>query len=796
MLMLVTLGARCSPDGQQVQQRPNIVVVVTDDQGFGDLGRAGEIDCDDPLADPASCQHPLETALQAAGLESFTPNLDRLSHEGVAFRDFHVTPLCAPTRAALMTGRFNQRTGVLNPISDRQILAPDETTLAELFRRAGYRTGMFGKWNLGEHAPARPQDRGFDEVLQMRSASPGFTGDYWGNDCFGDTYFDEDDEGVAFGPNHAPPQPGDPYCTDVIFDAARGFIAEQVNQAPGQPFLAYIATIAPHDLRTAPPRGFAPPNDPDPSVVYESLGVHPVLADFYGAIHGIDEQIGELRDFLQGMGLEDNTILVVLNDNGSQLTVSPPLPAAATLAVDYGLDVLDPSYDSFINPAGLRDYKGGIYEGGHRAFLYMRWPDGGITGETLQQIDALTHVSDLLPTLVDLAGIGIEPAVRERLDGISWQSLLSGNPDDAFNQRTVLVQQDLGVEDPLTGAMTPRPFFNFAVVTPDWRLVHPGSGASELYGTADRAQITDVAAANPDVVAELETRWSAYYDSWVERYDDPQDRGRISIGGARATRQTLATSSWVAPIGGSFVPVTFQDGISTRERATPVRGFWALEVSRSGFYSIKLRRWPGIDLAPASVADRPIDPRGNGSARLFISPEYADLDSLSLSGSGANFVDLEKPIGASDTEAEFIVLLEAGLAFLGGELTGVREFAVGCDVDTAPAACPEVHRSPYYAVVSAIPHCSDGIDDDGDGLIDYPDDPGCRDPQWLYENPKCDDGLDNDDDGNIDWDGGPGGGTPDAQCTTAWRNRECGLGFELVLLAPLLARLRRARSAR
>jgi hypothetical protein len=273
--------------------------------------------------------------------------------------------------------------------------------------------------------------------------------------------------------------------------------------------------------------------------------------------------------------------------------------------------------------------------------------------------------------------------------------------------------------------------------------------------------------------------------------------------GPHLPSQTLATSSWVAPIGGSFVPVTYQDGIATSEPATPVRGFWALEVSRGGLYSIKLRRWPGMAVAPASVADRPIDPRGNGSARLFISPEYADLDSLSLSESGANFVDLEQPIGPSDAEAEFIVPLEAGPVFLGGELTGVREFAAGCDVDTAPAACPEVQRSPYYAVVTAIPNCSDGIDNDGDTLVDFPSDPGCPDAGGVLENPKCQDGLDNDRQPGIDFDGGAAanGGAPlgdaDPDCSSPWRNREapgCGLGFELVLLAPLVARRLRRRS--
>jgi arylsulfatase A-like enzyme len=708
--LLISLGLPGFFDAtaQGEEGRPNVVLIVTDDQGFGDMGRAGDVDCHDSLADPASCQHPLETALQAAGRDSFTPNLDRLRSEGVRFSDFHVTPVCATTRAALMTGRFNQRTGVLFPPTDRQILFPDEITLAELFKNAGYRTGMFGKWNLGDNFPARPQDRGFDEVLKMSGPGLRNTSDYWENDCFGDTYFDEDGNGISFGPNNDPPQPGDAYCTDIFFDEAKRFITDHVSQTPDQPFFAYITPTAPHDISTAPPRRFVPPNDPDPSVVYESLGVHPVLADFYGAIHGIDAQLGDLQSLLESMDLEDNTILVVFGDNGSQLTISN---AAARreprrfLATDYGIVASDPGYSDFINPGGLRSWKARVFEGGHRVFLFMRWPDGGITSEYVQQIGALTHVSDLFPTLLDLAGIEIDMELKESLDGISLKALLSGDPDDAFDQRTIFVQHDVGVEDPVTGAFTPRRLFNFAVLTPEWRLVHPGEAASGLFGVSDRAQTINVASLAPQIVADLESRWGDYYDSWVGLYDDAEDRGRIFIGDPSVQTQTLANSGWMATEelqGRGFRSVIFQDGISAFENAVPARGLWALKVVRTGDYSIKLRRWPGIDLAPASIADQPIDPRGGGSARLVISPEYFDVDGLSLSGSGANRIDSTNPIGASDSESEFRVGLEEGEVFIGGELTGVSEFAPGCDVSADPDACPAVLRSPYFAVISFL----------------------------------------------------------------------------------------------
>ncbi|MEE8146445.1 MAG: sulfatase-like hydrolase/transferase, partial [Longimicrobiales bacterium] len=224
LVAAVLLGSGAAQAENHPADRPNVILILTDDQGFGDLGRAGEGDCNEPSADPANCQHPLETALAAAGLEGFTPNIDQLRNEGVRFSDFHVTPACATTRASLHTGRFNHRTGVLHPLLDRQILSPDETTLAEQFSEAGYRTGMFGKWNLGDQPPARPQDRGFDVVMKSGGAGHGLTSDFWQNDCFGDTYVDENGHGVSFGPDHDTPQPGDRYCTDIFFGEAKAFI--------------------------------------------------------------------------------------------------------------------------------------------------------------------------------------------------------------------------------------------------------------------------------------------------------------------------------------------------------------------------------------------------------------------------------------------------------------------------------------------------------------------------------------------------------------------------------------------
>ena len=208
-LLLGTLGlvglAQFRLAGQD-QVRPNVIVIMTDDQGYGDLSCHGN-----PILK--------------------TPELDKMHADSVRFTDFHVSPFCTPTRAALMTGNHAAVTGAYRTSSGRTLMHPDEKTVAHLFASAGYRTGMVGKWHLGDNAPHRPQDRGFQDVVWHRAGGVGQAPDYWGNDYFDDTY-ERNGKYEKF----------EGYCTDVWFREGMRFVKENKDK----PFFLYLALNAPH----------------------------------------------------------------------------------------------------------------------------------------------------------------------------------------------------------------------------------------------------------------------------------------------------------------------------------------------------------------------------------------------------------------------------------------------------------------------------------------------------------------------------------------------------------------------
>jgi arylsulfatase A-like enzyme len=248
--------------------KPNVVLIMTDDQGYGEIAAHGN-----PTIK--------------------TPNLDQLHAASVRLTDFHVDPTCSPTRSALMTGRYSTRTGVWHTINGRSLMSPDEVTLGEVFKANGYATAMFGKWHLGDNYPCRPQDQGFDQVEQHLGGGIGNAPDYWENDYFDDHYKVNGEWKPFTG-----------YCTDVWFREATRFIEDHRDQ----PFFVYLPTNAPHGPYNVPDSYAAP---------YRAAGLPPDLAKFYGMIANIDENLGRFREKLTELGLSENTLLIYMTDNGT-----------------------------------------------------------------------------------------------------------------------------------------------------------------------------------------------------------------------------------------------------------------------------------------------------------------------------------------------------------------------------------------------------------------------------------------------------------------------------------------------
>ena len=272
--------------------KPNVIIVITDDQGYGDLSCHGN-----PVLK--------------------TPNLDALHAESVRLTDYHVSPTCGPTRAALMTGHFSNRTGVWHTINGRSILRENEVTMAQVFQKAGYATAMYGKWHMGDNYPSRPEDKGFAEVYRHGGGGVGQTPDYWDNAYFDGSYHHNGEIVPAKG-----------FCTDVFFAQATEWIQAQAKKE--EPFFAYIATNAPHGPMHCPPEWSAPYSD-------QPQG----LANFLGMIANIDHNVGQLRAAVAEAGIADDTIFIFTTDNGT-------------------------SSGSKIFNAGMRAQKGSEYDGGHR----------------------------------------------------------------------------------------------------------------------------------------------------------------------------------------------------------------------------------------------------------------------------------------------------------------------------------------------------------------------------------------------------------------------------------------------
>ena len=473
LLLLSSLVFGCSPPPGEDASRPNIILVITDDQGWAQLGSHG----DEVLR---------------------TPHLDRLAAESVELTRFYVSPVCAPTRASLMTGRYNYRTGVVDTYVGRAMMHADEVTLAETLSEAGYRTGIFGKWHLGDNYPLRAMDQGFQESVVHKGGGIGQP-----SDPPETSYFDP----ILQHNGRAKPYPG--YCTDVFFREALEFIEKNRES----PFFAYIPTNAPH----------SPYDVPEPyRQSYLEAGLEDRDARIYGMITNIDDNVGRLMEGLERMELEENTILIFMTDNG-----------ATTRRYT----------------AGLRGLKGTVYEGGIRVPFLLRWP----ARFQPRSDDRIAAHIDLMPTLLEAAGVAAPDGVA--FDGVSLLLRLDGT-GEASGDRTLFIQSHRGNEpQPFRhfAAIQQR----YKLVQPvsfSTRGLPPGETFEdyplELYNLeADPGENQDISDGHPQVVARLRSD----YADWLQ--DVSSTRGyappRIGVGTVHEDPVVLTRQDWrmVGPDG-------------------------------------------------------------------------------------------------------------------------------------------------------------------------------------------------------------------------------------------------------
>ena len=612
--------------------RPNVIVILTDDQGYGDLSYTGN-----PVLR--------------------TPALDRLQAESVRFTDFHVCPVCTPTRGELMTGCDALRNGATFVCMGRSLMRADLPTAADIFAANGYRTGLFGKWHLGDNYPYRPQDRGFQEAIWHPSWGITSAADVYGNDYFDDTYRHRGEMEEFRG-----------YCTDVWFEQATAWMRRCASAR--DPFFAYIATNAPHGPLWVPDHY----RDPYRGAVADG-SVTADHASFYAMIACIDENLARLDWFLHQNGLYDDTIVLFMTDNGTA------------------------SGEAVYN-AGMRGKKSSLYDGGHRVPCLLRWPGGGIgglrTGAAMpareaptggsdpvararaaaeaagrlaaaygapagageaassgggatgvaasrtgngtpsagRDVTGVSRATDVLPTLVDLCGLRVDDGVA--FDGVSLAGVARGT-EAALPDRMTVVQYGHPNEAPAFGR-TGKDVAS--VLWGRWRLVNGG----ELYDiAADPGQAHDVAAAHPGVAARMRDHYEAWWDGVGGNLDQYQP---LTIGAAEENPMRLCSADWAW---------AYAD--NQRNIRGPVldSGTWHVQAAHAGTYSFTLRRWPeesGLGIAAEAPPLEGVD--GGWPAGRAIPAASAWLRA------GASDATLPVPEGA--TEVTFRMPLDVGPA--------------------------------------------------------------------------------------------------------------------------------------
>jgi arylsulfatase len=477
---------------------------MVDDQGYGDVKAHG---------------HPFIR----------TPHMDRLHSEAVRFTDFHVAPMCTPTRGQLLTGVDAMKNGATAVCQGRSMIRREIPTVANYFGEAGYKTILSGKWHLGDSYPHRPQDRGFQEVLSFRAWGVPSLASHWDN-SFINPDIDTDAYHNPTLEHNGKDKEYEGYVTDILFDHAMQEMLKCKNA--DTPFFLYVATPTPH-VPDIPKKGT------DLQYYKKLRKNHKALpVPYYGMIDNIDDNLGRLEAFLKKEDLRDNTILLYLSDNGTQSWQAGK-----------------------IYNAGMRGIKTQVYDGGHRVPLFVRWTNGKLKHGT--DVKELTQVQDLCPTLLALCGI--KPANLYPQSGHDLSPLLRGETWPHAD-RILFVQYMIGG----------KPWKPAAAMQGSWRLVN----GRELYNIArDPGQRTNSRSKNPERFNRMHKAYQAWY---AEARKDFKKTRYIDLGHPDAPSVILYASDWE----GSYCDNP--GGLA----ASKGKGAWHVDVIRPGTYRIELARWP------------------------------------------------------------------------------------------------------------------------------------------------------------------------------------------------------------
>ena len=512
------MSCRLWPRVGKAKDRPNVVIIITDDQGYGDLGVTGN-----PVIK--------------------TPNIDAMARRSGSMTNFYVHPVCAPTRACLMTGRYNYRTRCIDTYVGRAMMDPAEVTLAEILRGAGYATGIFGKWHLGDCYPMRPMDQGFEESLVHRGGGIGQPADPPGGEG---KYTDP----ILMSNGKQVQTKG--YCTDIYFDRAMKWIGKCAGEKRN--FLAYIPTNAPHGPFHDVPekllnyyRNQDLGNQRFPQETGHKLPQkcdQDKRARIFAMITNIDDNAGRLFAKLDELDLTENTIVIFMVDNG-------------------------PNGARYV--AGMKGNKGGVHEGGIRSPFFVHWPTVIKPGHSSDRIAA--HI-DVLPTILDACKVPKPAGLK--LDGRSLLPLLQTENVD-WPDRTIFIQSHRGDRPVL--------YHHFAARSQRWKLLHAsgfgreafeGEPGFELYDMAnDPLEQHDLAQERTDIVEKMRSDYEAWFQDVGSTRPDNYAPPRIHIGTPYENPVVLTRQDWRHMKG--------------RTWASDSNGYWELWSASSAQYDVRLR---------------------------------------------------------------------------------------------------------------------------------------------------------------------------------------------------------------